>query len=323
MKATRFHRFGGPDVLSYDEVEAPSSPASGEALIEIQAIGLNYIDTYHRSGLYPVDLPCIPGMEAAGTVAAVGEGVSLVKVGDRVTYAGILGAYAGRACVDAERLVPLPDGIDFETGAAVMLQGMTAHYLAHGSYHLKNSDTALIHAAAGGVGLLLVQMAKRLGARVIGTVSTAEKQELALGAGADEVIRYAEKDFEAEVVRLTDGAGVDVVYDSVARTTFEKGLRLLRPRGYMVLFGQSSGPIDPIDPQVLSANGSLFLTRPTMAHYVSSREDLLARAGDVLGWLEKGELKLHIGRRFALSEAAEAHAALEGRQTTGKVVLLP
>jgi NADPH2:quinone reductase len=212
MKATRFHQFGGPEVLSYEDVASPDSPAPGEALIEIRAIGLNYIDTYHRSGLYPVDLPCIPGMEAAGTVTAIGEGVSLVEVGDRVAYAGILGAYAGCACVDAERLVPLPDGIDFETGAAAMLQGMTAHYLAHGSYQLASGDTALIHAAAGGVGLLLVQMAKRLGARVIGTVSTAQKEELALGAGADEVIRYTEKDFEEEVVRLTDGAGVDVVY---------------------------------------------------------------------------------------------------------------
>ena len=322
MKATRFHQFGGPEVLKYEEVADPS-PAAGEALIKIEASGLNYIDTYHRAGLYPVDLPCIPGMEAAGTVAAVGAGVSLVKEGDRVAYAGIMGSYGTCACVAAERLVPLPDGIEFENAAAAMLQGMTAHYLTHGSYALSSGDTALIHAAAGGVGLLLVQMAKRLGARVIGTVSTEEKEQLAREAGADEVIRYTERDFEEEVVRLTDGQGVEVVYDSVARTTFDKGLKLLKPRGYMVLFGQSSGPIEPIDPQVLSANGSLFLTRPTMMHYITTREDLLARAGDVLNWVESGELSLRISHRFNLADAAEAHTALEGRNTTGKVILLP
>ena len=322
MKVNRFHQHGGPEVLVYEEVDEPT-PAAGEALIKIEAIGLNYIDTYHREGLYPVELPCIPGMEAAGTVAAVGAGVSLVKVGDRVAYAGILGAYAEMAAVAADRLVSLPDSVDFETGAAAMLQGLTAHYLVHGSYALGQGDTALIHAGAGGVGLLLVQMAKRLGARVISTVSTAAKEDLARGAGADEVIRYTEKDFEEETLRLTDGKGVEVVYDSVGKTTFEKGLNVLRPRGYMVLFGQSSGPVDPVDPGILNVKGSLFLTRPTMVHYVASREDLLARAGDVLNWVGSGELDLRIGDRFELAAAADAHRALQGRKTTGKVLLLP
>jgi len=322
MKVNRFHQHGGPEVLVYEEVDEPT-PAAGEALIKIEAIGLNYIDTYHREGLYPVELPCIPGMEAAGTVAAVGAGVSLVKVGDRVAYAGILGAYAEMAAVAADRLVSLPDSVDFETGAAAMLQGLTAHYLVHGSYALGQGDTALIHAGAGGVGLLLVQMAKRLGARVISTVSTAAKEDLARGAGADEVIRYTEKDFEEETLRLTDGKGVEVVYDSVGKTTFEKGLNVLCPRGYMVLFGQSSGPVDPVDPGILNVKGSLFLTRPTMVHYVASREDLLARAGDVLNWVGSGELDLRIGDRFELAAAADAHRALQGRKTTGKVLLLP
>lgn len=322
MKATLFHQFGDADVLSHEEVPRPE-PGPGQALLKIEAIGLNYIDTYHRTGLYPVELPCIPGMEAAGTVEAVGDGVELVKVGDRVAYAGILGAYAEYAAVEADRLVPLPAAVDFETGAAAMLQGMTAHYLAHGSYPLQAGDTALIHAAAGGVGLLLVQIAKMRGARVIGTVSTPEKEALARGAGADEVIRYTEADFVAETRRLTDGKGVDVVYDSVGKTTFQSGLDLLRPRGYMVLFGQSSGPVEPFDLGTLAPKGSLFVTRPTMAHYIESRQDLLARAGDVLGWLGDGRLNLRIGARFALADAAEAHKALQGRKTSGKVLLLP
>ncbi len=322
MKANRFHQHGGPEVLVYEEVAEPKA-GTGQALVKIEAIGLNYIDTYHREGLYPVDLPCIPGMEAAGTVTCVGDGASLVEVGDRVAYAGILGSYAEIQAVEAERLVPLPDRVDFETGAAAMLQGMTAHYLVHGTYELGQGDTALIHAAAGGVGLLLVQMAKRLGARVIATVSTAEKEELARGTGADEVIRYTEQDFEEETQRLTDGKGVDVVYDSVGKTTFDKGLNVLRPRGYMVLFGQSSGPVDPVDPGILNTKGSLFLTRPTMAHYSATREDLLARAGDVLNWIGGGELDLRIGDRFELAAAADAHRALQGRKTTGKVLILP
>ena len=322
MKVNRFHKHGGPEVLVYEEVDEPR-PAAGEALIKIEAIGLNYIDTYHREGLYPVDLPCVPGMEAAGTVAAVGADVNLVKVGDRVAYAGVLGAYAEMAAVAADRLVPLPASVDFETGAAAMLQGLTAHYLEHGTYTLGQGDTALHHAGAGGVGLLLLQMAKRLGARVITTVSTAAKEDLARGAGADEVIRYTEADFEEETLRLTDGKGVEVVYDSVGKTTFEKGLNVLRPRGYMVLFGQSSGPVDPVDPGILNVKGSLFLTRPTMVHYVASRGDLLERAGEVLDWLGSGALDLRIGDRFKLAAAADAHRALQGRLTTGKVLLLP
>ena len=322
MKATRFHQHGGPEVLVYEEVEEPT-PAAGQALVSIEAIGLNYIDTYHREGLYPVDLPCIPGMEAAGTVTAVGEGVDLVKTGDRVGYAGALGAYAELAVVDAARLVPLPDDVSVELGAAALLQGMTAHYLAHGSYPLDKDDTALIHAGAGGVGLLLVQMAKRLGARVLVTVSTEEKAALARGAGADEVTVSTETDFEEEVQRLTDGQGVEVVFDSVGKTTFDKGLNVLKPLGYMVLFGQSSGPVEPVDPGILNTKGSLFLTRPTMAHYVTDRDALLERAGEVLNWIGSGELDLRIGDRFQLAEAADAHRALQGRKTTGKVVLLP
>ena len=322
MKATRFHQHGGPEVLVYEDAEEPT-PGPGQVLVGIEAIGLNYIDTYHREGLYPVDLPCTPGMEAAGTVEEVGDGVDSIKAGDRVAYAGVMGSYAECAVVDADRLVPLPDGVGAEIGAAALLQGMTAHYLAHGSYALGAKDTALIHAAAGGVGLLLVQMAKRLGARELATVSTEEKEQLARQAGADEVIRYTEVDFAEEVQRLTDGQGVEVVYDSVGKTTFGKGLDVLKPRGYMVLFGQSSGPVEPIDPGILSVKGSLFLTRPTMAHYIATREDLLARAGDVLNWIDSSELNLRIGDRFKLSEAGDAHRALQGRKTTGKVVLLP
>ncbi|MCC7264307.1 MAG: quinone oxidoreductase [Candidatus Latescibacteria bacterium] len=322
MKAVRFHQHGGPEVLTYEEVAAPA-PGAGQALVQIEAIGLNYIDTYHREGLYPVALPCTPGVEAAGTVCAVGEAVHEVKVGDRVAYAGAIGAYAQQAAVPAARLVPLPAQVDFATGAAAMLQGMTAHYLVHGSYQLKQGDTALIHAAAGGVGLLLVQMASQLGARVIATVSTAEKEILARQAGAHEVIRYTEKDFETEVKRLTEGRGVDVVYDSVGKSTFDQGLNVLRPRGYMVLFGQSSGPVPPLDPGVLNTKGSLFLTRPTLVHYTATRQELLARATEVLTWLGEGKLNLRIGARFPLAQAAEAHRALQGRLTTGKVLLLP
>ncbi|MBM3276505.1 MAG: quinone oxidoreductase [Candidatus Handelsmanbacteria bacterium] len=322
MKAVRFQQCGGPEVLQYEEVPSPV-PAAGQALVQVKAIGLNYIDTYHREGLYPVPLPCTPGMEAAGRVVALGEGVGEVKVGDRVAYAGTIGAYAEQAAVPAARLVPLPEAVDFATGAAAMLQGMTAHYLVCGSYPLKQGETALIHAAAGGVGLLLVQLASRLGARVIGTVSTPEKEALARQAGAHEVIRYTEQDFEAEVKRLTGGRGVDVVYDSVGKSTFAKGLNVLRPRGYMVLFGQSSGPVPPLDPGVLNTKGSLYLTRPTLVHYTTTRQELLARAGEVLSWLGEGVLNLRIGARYPLAQAAEAHRALQGRLTTGKVLLLP
>ena len=322
MKAMRFHQHGGPEVLVYEDAPTPEA-GPGEAIVRIEAIGLNYIDTYHRDGLYPVELPCIPGMEAAGTIARIGDGVEGVNVGDRVAYAGALGAYAEEAAVAVDRLVPLPDDISCEVGAAAMLQGMTAHYLAHGSYALGKDDTALIHAGAGGVGLLLIQMAKRLGARVLTTVSTEEKEQLARAAGADEVIRYTERDFAEDVMTLTDGRGVDVVYDSVGKTTFDKSLDVLRPLGYLILFGQSSGPVEPVDPGILNVKGSLFLTRPTMAHYIPTREALLQRAGDVLGWIGSGELDLRIGDRFALADAADAHRALQGRKTTSKVVILP
>ena len=322
MKAMRFHQHGGPEVLVYEDAPTPEA-GPGEAIVRIEAIGLNYIDTYHRAGLYPVELPCIPGMEAAGTIARIGDGVEGVNVSDRVAYAGALGAYAEEAAVAVDRLVPLPDDISCEVGAAAMLQGMTAHYLAHGSYALGKDDTALIHAGAGGVGLLLIQMAKRLGARVLTTVSTEEKEQLARAAGADEVIRYTERDFAEDIMTLTNGRGVDVVYDSVGKTTFDKSLDVLRPLGYLVLFGQSSGPVEPVDPGILNVKGSLFLTRPTMAHYVPTREALLQRAGDVLGWIGNGELDLRIGDRFALADAADAHRALQGRKTTGKVVILP
>ncbi len=322
MKAMRFHQHGGPEVLVYEDAPTPEA-GPGEAIVRIEAIGLNYIDTYHRAGLYPVELPCIPGMEAAGTIARIGDGVEGVNVSDRVAYAGALGAYAEEAAVAVDRLVPLPDDISCEVGAAAMLQGMTAHYLAHGSYALGKDDTALIHAGAGGVGLLLIQMAKRLGARVLTTVSTEEKEQLARAAGADEVIRYTERDFAEDIMTLTNGRGVDVVYDSVGKTTFDKSLDVLRPLGYLVLFGQSSGPVEPVDPGILNVKGSLFLTRPTMAHYIPTREALLQRAGDVLGWIGNGELDLRIGDRFVLADAADAHRALQGRKTTGKVVILP
>ena len=322
MKAVRFHQCGGPEVLRYEDVPAPT-PRPGEAAVAIKAIGLNYIDTYHREGLYPVELPCIPGMEAAGVVARVGEGVQGVQVGDRVAYAGVMGSYAEEAVVPADRLVPLPAAASYPVGAAALLQGMTAHYLAYGSYRLGPEDTALIHAGAGGVGLLLIQLAKRCGARVFCTVSTAEKEQLARNAGADEVIRYTERDFERDVMALTEGRGVDVVYDSVGRATFDKSLNVLRPLGYLVLFGQSSGPVPPFDPSILSTKGSLFLTRPTMLHYIQTRADLLERANAVFAWIAAGELVLRISAQFGLSDAAEAHRALQGRKTTGKVVLIP
>lgn len=322
MKAIRVHSHGGPEVLRYEEVPQPA-PGKGEALVRIMAAGVNYIDTYHRRGLYQVPLPFTPGVEAAGVVEDVGPEVSEVQVGDRVAYTGPLGAYAEYAVVPASRLVKLPEGIDFSTAAAVLLQGMTAHYLTHSTYPLKPGDTALVHAAAGGVGLLLVQVAKMRGARVIGTVSTEEKAALAKEAGADEVILYTKQDFEAEVKRLTDGRGVHVVYESVGKDTFEKSLNCLLPRGYLVLFGQSSGPVPPFDPQILNQKGSLFLTRPTLQHYVATREELLQRAGDVLGWVASGKLKVRIDSTFPLGEAAEAHRRLESRQSAGKILLKP
>ena len=322
MKAIRVHTPGGPEALRYEEIER-AAPGPSQVLVKIEAAGVNFIDIYQRTGHYKVPLPVTLGQEAAGTVSAVGPGVAEPKVGERVAYASLLGAYAEYAVVPADRVVVLPDGVSTKQGAAVMLQGMTAHYLATSTYALKPGDACLAHAAAGGVGLLLCQIAKLRGARVLGTVSTREKAALARGAGADEVILYTGQDFETEVRRLTNGAGLQVIYDSVGKTTFEKGLNCLAPRGMMVLYGQSSGPVGPFDPQVLSQKGSLFLTRPTLAHYTATRAELLGRAGEVLGWIKSGKLTVRIERELPLAQAAEAHRLLEGRKTTGKVLLIP
>ena len=322
MKAVRIHAPGGPEVLKYEDVPEPQ-PKAGEAVVKVDAAGLNYIDVYYRSGQYKAELPMTLGLEAGGTVTAVGPNVTEVRVGDKVAYTGVAGAYAQYAAVPAQRLVVLPAGVSTRQGAAAMLQGMTAHYLACSTYPLKRGDTCLVHAAAGGVGLLLCQIAKMRGASVIGTVSTEAKAKLAREAGADEVILYATQDFEAEVKRLTSGRGVQVVYDSVGKTTFEKGLSCLAPRGLMALYGQSSGPIGTFDPQVLNQKGSLFLTRPSLGHHVATREELLQRAGEVLGWIRDGKLRLRTEFEFPLKDAAEAHRALEGRKTTGKVLLIP
>jgi len=322
MKAIRVSQPGGPEVLASQEVPVPA-PGPGQARIKVAAVGVNFIDVYFRTGLYKTALPFTPGMEAAGTVDAVGEGVTEVAPGDRVAYAMNLGAYADYALATAWQLVRLPDSVDFRLGAATMLQGMTAHYLTRSTYALKPGDTALVHAAAGGVGLLLVQMAKLAGARVIGTVSTAEKEALARDAGADHVIRYTETPFEPAVRELTAGQGVDVVYDSVGRDSFEGSLNSLKRRGLLALFGQSSGPVPPIDPNILNPKGSLYLTRPSLAHYISGRQELAWRAGEVFGWIAEGKLRVRIHDTFPLSDAAAAHRALEGRATTGKVLLTP
>ena len=323
MKAIRVHTTGGPDVLQYENIPDPI-PAEGQALVRIEAVGVNFIDVYHRTGLYKVpSLPFTLGQEAAGTVEAVGEGVNGLAPGDRVAYTGVMGSYAEKAVVPADRLVKLPEGLSARDGAAAMLQGMTAHYLACSTYPLKAGDVCLVHAGAGGVGLLLIQIAKLRGARVLTTTSTEEKAALAREAGADEVILYRDQDFAAEVRRLTDGKGVQVVYDGVGRTTFDKSLDSLARRGMMVLFGQSSGTVPPFDPAILNAKGSVYLTRPSLFHYIAEKEELTVRAGDVLGWIRDGKLRLRIGLELPLSEAAEAHRALEGRSTTGKVLLLP
>jgi NADPH2:quinone reductase len=322
MKAVRIHTPGGPEVMRYEDVPAPT-PKAGEAVVKVEAAGINYIDVYFRSGQYKAELPLTIGMEAGGTVSAVGSGVTDVKVGDKVAYTGVAGAYADYAAVPAARLVALPAGLTPKQGAAAMLQGMTAHYLACSTYPLKPGDSCLVHAAAGGVGLLLCQIAKMRGARVIGTVSTEEKAKLARQAGADDVILYTTQDFEAEVKRMTGGQGVHVVYDSVGKTTFDKGFNCLRQRGMMVLYGQSSGGVGPFDLQVLNAKGSLFVTRPSLNHHVATREDLVRRASELLGWIRDGKLTLRTEFEFPLKDAAEAHRALEGRKTTGKVLLIP
>ncbi len=322
MKAIRVHEFGGPDVLKYEDLPVPE-PGAREARVKIDAIGLNYIDIYQRTGLYPMELPFTLGREAAGVVDAVGADVTEVKKGDRVAYAMVPGSYSEYAVLPARRLVPLPKDLDTRTAAAAMLQGMTVHYLTHTTYALKKGERALIHAAAGGVGLLLIQVAKRLGATVYGTVSTEEKARLAKEAGADEVILYNQTDFAAEVKRLTKDLGVHVVYDSVGKDTFEKSLDCLRPRGYMVLFGASSGPVPPFNLATLAGKGSLFVTRPSLAHYTIDRKELLQRANDLFNWITSGELKLRISQTIPLAEAAESHRQLESRKTTGKVLLIP
>ena len=298
-------------------------PKANEAVVKLAASGVNFIDVYFREGRYKVPLPFVLGQEGAGVVTAVDAEAKLVKVGDRVAWTGLQGAYAEYAAVPADRLVPIPQGVSDHQAAAAMLQGMTAHYLSHDTYPLKKGETALVHAAAGGVGLLLVQMAHNIGARVIATVSTDEKAKLARGAGADEVILYTQADFEAETKRLTGGKGVDVVYDSVGKTTFEKGLNILRPRGMMVLFGGSSGAVPPFDLVALSQKGSLYVTRPTLAHYIATRQELVARSGAVFGMMAAGKLKLRIEHTYPLAEAQRAHRDLEGRKTTGKLLLIP
>jgi len=322
MKAIRVHQHGGPDVLRYEDIPTPSA-GPGQVLVHIEAAGLNFIDVYERTGLYQVELPRTLGMEAAGTVTEVGPDVADLAAGDRVAYTGVAGAYAEYAVVPADRAVRVPPGVTLKQAAAAILQGMTAHYLASSTYPLRPKETCLVQAAAGGLGLLLCQMAKLRGARVIGTVSTGAKADLARAAGADDVILYTQQDFELEVKRLTAGAGVQVVYDSVGKTTFLKGLNCLARRGMMVLCGQSSGPVEPIDPQLLHRKGSLFLTRPTLFHYMATRDELLARANEVFGWIADGKLAIRIDREYTLSEAAAAQRALEGRQTTGKVLLIP
>lgn len=322
MKAIQAQKTGGPEVLTLVDLPVPE-PKPNEAVVQIKAIGLNYIDVYVREGRYPAPLPFVDGQEAAGVVTEVGAEVKSVKPGDRVAYTGVLGSYAEYAAVPADRLIQLPAKLSFEQGAAAMLQGITAQYLTQSTYPLKRGETALIHAAAGGVGLLLVQMAKHIGARVIGTVGTDEKAKLAREAGADDVIVYTKQDFESQTKRLMGGKGVDVIYDGVGKATFDQDLNLLRPRGYLVLFGAASGPVPPFDPVKLNQKGSLFLTRPGLAHYMSTRDELESRAKDVLGAIESGWLKLHIGDKYPLKDVQQAHRDLEGRKTTGKVLLIP
>jgi NADPH2:quinone reductase len=322
MKAIQVQKTGGPEALTLVDLPVPQ-PKANEAVVKIAAAGVNFIDVYFREGRYPTALPFVLGQEGAGTVTAVGSDVKQVKVGDRVAYTGVQGSYAEYAAVPADRLVHVPEGISDQQAAAAMLQGMTAHYLSHSTYPLKKGETALIHAAAGGVGLLLVQMAHNIGARVIGTAGSEEKVKLAREAGADEVISYSKQDFEIETKRITDGKGVHVVYDGVGKSTFDQDLNVLRPRGYLVLFGASSGPVPPFDLIKLSQKGSLFVTRPTLVNYIATREELEHRAGDVFGMILKKKLHLRIKHTYKLEEAQQAHVDLEGRKTTGKLLLLP
>ena len=322
MKAIQVKHPGPPEAMELVDIPVPQ-PKPNEAVVKIAASGVNFIDVYNREGRYKVPLPFVPGQEGAGTVSAVGADVRDLKVGDRVAYTSILGSYAEYAAVPADRLVKIPDGVSEREAAATMLQGLTAHYLSHDTYPLKKGETALVHAAAGGVGLLLVQMAHNIGARIIATVSTEEKAKLARQAGADEIIFYTKTDFESETKRLMGGKGLDVIYDSVGKTTFEKGLNLLRPRGMMVLFGGSSGPAPVIDPIVLTQKGSLYLTRPSLNHYILTSEELEQRAGAVFAMIRMGHLKLRIEHIYPLAQALEAHRDLEGRRTTGKLLLLP
>ncbi|HEX8814745.1 MAG TPA: quinone oxidoreductase [Terriglobales bacterium] len=322
MKAIEVKRTGGPEVLELIDIPAPE-PKPDDVVVKIAAAGVNFIDVYYREGRYKANVPFIVGQEGAGAVTAVGANVKNVKVGNRVAWSTQLGAYAEYAAIPADRVVPVPAGVTDQQAAAAMLQGMTAHYLSHDSYPLKKGETALVHAAAGGVGLLLVQMAHNIGARVIATVSTEAKAELARNAGADDVILYSSQDFESETKRLTNGQGVDVVYDSVGKTTFEKGLNVLKPRRMMVLYGASSGPVPPFDLIALSQKGSLYITRPTLYNYIATREELFARAEAVFAMIAKGKLKLRIEHTYPLADAQRAHRDLEARKTTGKLLLIP
>jgi len=322
MKAIQVKQPGGPEAMELVDLPVPQ-PKANEAVVKLAASGVNFIDVYFREGRYKAALPIVLGQEGAGAVTAIGTDVKSVKVGDHVAWSGVLGSYAEYAAVPADRLVPIPAGVSDQDAAAAILQGMTAHYLSHDTFPLKRGDTALVHAAAGGVGLLLVQMCRNIGARVIATVSTDAKAKLAREAGADEIILYTQSDFEVETKRLTGGKGVDVVYDSVGKTTFEKGLNVLRPRGLMALFGGSSGAVPPFDLIQLSQKGSLYVTRPTLVNYVSTREELLARAGAVFGMMAAGKLKLRAEHSYPLADAQQAHRDLEGRKTTGKLLLIP
>ncbi|MEU8379216.1 quinone oxidoreductase [Streptosporangium sp. NPDC048865] len=320
MRAIVVSANGGPEVLAHTDDHPDPTPNPGEVLVDVAASGVNFIDVYHRMGRYPLPLPFVPGEEGAGTVAAVGEDVRDVAVGDTVAWSSVPGSYASRVAVPASKLLAVPEGVGAEVAAAVTLQGLTAHYLTHSTYEVKEGDDVLVHAAAGGMGLLLTQIAKLRGARVIGTVSTEEKEILARQAGADEVFRY--RGF-ADAVRDLTGSGVHVVYDGVGAATFDESVASLRPRGMLALYGQASGPVPPLDPQILARNGSLFLTRPTLGSYIATRDELTWRASDLYGWVASGKLRVHVSERYPLAEAARAHEDLEARRTTGKVLLIP